>query len=132
MLFQAVVPTLRVDDFAASRRFYEAGLGFAVDWEWRDAPGEPAFVQMSRDGMNLYLSERAGDAAPGGLVYLYVANVDHFHDDLRARGVVADEPPGDRPWGNREMRLRDPDGNTLCIATPLALLRREESRPQEA
>jgi len=52
-------------------------------------------------------------------VYLYVEQVDDWCDDLRRAGVELEGEPEDQPWGNREMRLRDPFGNRLCIATVL-------------
>ena len=114
---QAVVPTLRIADRERSRRFYVDGMGFRVDWEWKNEPG--AFLQLSRPGMRLYLSEREGDCPPGALVHLYVHDVDAWQRELLTRGILAEHAPVDRPWGNREMLVRDPDGNKLCICTPL-------------
>jgi len=119
----AAVATLRIGDYQAARRFYVDGLGFAVDWEWRDAPdarGEPVFLQISRGPLRLYLSRRDGDGTPGGLVYLYVADVDGWQAELLRRGIVAEGPPVDQAWGNRELRVRDPDGNQLCICAVIA------------
>jgi hydroxymethylpyrimidine/phosphomethylpyrimidine kinase len=113
----AVIPTLRVAKLAASRAFYVRGLGFRVDWEHADEAGA-LFAQLSRDGMRLYLSERVADGAGRGLVHLYVPSVDAWHAELFERGV--DAPlPRDEPWGNREFRVADPDGNQLCVCTPL-------------
>jgi catechol 2,3-dioxygenase-like lactoylglutathione lyase family enzyme len=122
----AAVPTLRIGDYPSARRFYVDGLGFAVDWEWRDADsgdgeparagqGDPVFLQISRGPLRLYLSRRAGDGVPGGLVHLYVADVDGWQAQMLRQGIVAEGPPVDQPWGNRELRVRDPDGNQLCI-----------------
>ena len=123
---QRVVPALRITDAARARAFWVDALGFRVDWEWRDAPGAPAFSMLSRAGLSLYLTEREGDASPGARVYLYVADVDAWHAELAARGVAVETPPRTQPWGNREMLLRDPDGNRICIATP-----RTVSDPEE-
>jgi catechol 2,3-dioxygenase-like lactoylglutathione lyase family enzyme len=111
-----VVPTLRIAKLAASRDFYVRALGFGVDWEHADAAGA-LFAQLSREGMLLYLSERAADGAGRGLVHLYVPNVDAWHAEFFERGVDAPLPQ-DMPWGNREFRIVDPDGNQLCVCTP--------------
>ena len=112
-----VIPTLRVASFAAIRDFYERLLGFRVDWEHKDGAGR-VFAQLSREGMLLYLSERDEDGAGRALVHLYVPNVDGWHAEFFERG--ADAPlPQDKPWGNREFRIDDPDGNQLCVCTPL-------------
>jgi catechol 2,3-dioxygenase-like lactoylglutathione lyase family enzyme len=112
-----VVPTLRIAKLAGSRDFYVRALGFQVDWEHANGAGE-LFAQVSRDGMLLYLSERAEDGAGPGLVHFYVANADAWHAELFERGVDAPLPQ-DKPWGNREFRVADPDGNQLCVCTPL-------------
>ena len=78
----------------------------------------PLFAQLSREGMLLYLSERAEDGAGRGLVHLYVPNVDAWHAEFFERGVDAPLPQ-DKPWGNREFRIVDPDGNQLCLCSPL-------------
>lgn len=76
----------------------------------RFAPGLPAFVEVARGEVRLFLSEHTGDARPDTLVYLRVRDVD----------VVAGEfgvPVEEAPWG-REVELRDPDGNRLRIGSP--------------
>jgi catechol 2,3-dioxygenase-like lactoylglutathione lyase family enzyme len=116
---QAVVPTLRISDYEKSRRFYVDGLGFRIDWEWRHEPGLPVFAQVSRAGMRLYLSQHEGDCPAGAQVHLYVTDVDGWQAELLTRGIVAEHAPVDRPWGNREMLLLDPDGNKLQVCTAL-------------
>lgn len=49
------------------------------------------------------------------VVYLECDDLDAQVRELVDRGIVFDEPPTDRPWLWREARLRDPDGNVLCL-----------------
>lgn len=113
---QRVIPTLRITDWERSRAFYLDRLGFALDWEHRFEPNFPVFCQVSRDGLLLYLSQHAGDCQPGGLVHLYVDDADAWHADFARRGLAAPAPET-QPWGNRDFRVNDPDGNQLCICT---------------
>ncbi|WP_409473344.1 glyoxalase superfamily protein [Streptomyces sp. HC307] len=106
---EEVIPILRVADAAAAVRWYER-LGFGKQWEHRFEPGLPAFVEVARGRMRLFLSEHTGDARPDTLVYLRVADVDAVAAEF---GVQA----ADAPWA-REIELRDPDGNRLRIGTP--------------
>jgi len=115
---QSVVPTLRITDYARSKAFYTNGLGFTVNWEHRFEPTFPVFMEVGRDGMLLYLSQHEGDCQPGGLVHLYVPDVDAWYSDLKLRGISTPQPQ-DEPWGNRDFRVTDPDGNRLCICTRL-------------
>ncbi len=116
---QRVYPTLRILDARQARDFYVERLGFRIDWQWRREAEHSVFMQVSRDGLALYLSERGGDCETGGLVHLYVPDIEALYGELRERGVEVEEEPRDQPWGNREMRIRDPFGNRLCIATVL-------------
>lgn len=61
---QTVIPQLRMTDAAISVPFYQR-LGFAIDWEHRFAPDMPLFVQISREGQQMFLSEHTGDCEPG-------------------------------------------------------------------
>ncbi|MFC9909555.1 glyoxalase superfamily protein [Streptomyces sp. NPDC059862] len=106
---EEVIPILRVADAAAAVRWYER-LGFGKQWEHRFEPGLPAFVEVVRGRMRLFLSEHTGDARPDTLVYLRVADVDAVAAEF---GVQV----ADAPWA-REIELRDPDGNRLRIGTP--------------
>jgi len=112
-----VIPTLRITDEARSRAFYVDGLGFHVDWTHRFGAHLPALLQLTRDGMTLYLSQHVMDCSIGGLVHLFVDSVDAWHTELRRRGVAIELAPTDQPWGLREMHLIDPDGNRLRVCT---------------
>jgi catechol 2,3-dioxygenase-like lactoylglutathione lyase family enzyme len=113
---QTVIPQLRVTRMAASLPFYRDGLGFAVDWSHQFEPDFPWFLQVTRAGQTIFLTEHAGDCQVGGAVYFKVADVDACAREFRSRGVAV-VAPADTPWGTREMSLVDPDGNRLRFAT---------------
>lgn len=118
-IVQRVVPALRITDYARSRAFYNDGLGFAITGEHRFAPNYPVFMTISRDGMDVYLSEHEGDCQVGGLVHFYVPDVDAMYDEFRARGIAVREPPNESLEGMRDMTVVDPDGNQLRFITRL-------------
>ncbi|MET7802392.1 glyoxalase superfamily protein, partial [Streptomyces decoyicus] len=60
---EEIIPILRVEDAAAAVEWYER-LGFAKQWEHRFETGLPAFVEVARGGVRLFLSEHEGDAHP--------------------------------------------------------------------
>ncbi|NKY55170.1 glyoxalase superfamily protein [Nocardia flavorosea] len=105
---EEVIPILHVEDAAAAVEWYER-LGFAAQWEHRFAPELPAFVEIARGGVRLFLSEHTGDARPDTLIYLRVRDVDTIASEF---GVRIEEAP----WA-REIELCDPDGNRLRIGT---------------
>ena len=116
---QRVVPTLRITDYSRSKQFFVEQLGFQVDWEHRFEPGFPVFMQVSREGLVLFLTEHRGDCPVGGLVHIYVPDVDAWYAELQGRGVQVREPPNQSLQGLRDMTVVDPDGNKIRIATRL-------------
>jgi uncharacterized glyoxalase superfamily protein PhnB len=66
-----------------------------------------------RDEARLHVSSFSGEGISGGVVYLLVDDVDVLHAELVAKGVSIDTGPIDQDWGNREMYVKDPDGNSI-------------------
>lgn len=121
---QNVIPTLRMTNYEQSKRFHTEGLGFRIDWEHRFEPGFPVFIQVSRDGMTIYLSEHRGNCQPGGLVHLFAADVGAWCQELlhsvpptRAGLCKLKGPPSESIPGLRLMTVVDPDGNQPRICT---------------
>jgi catechol 2,3-dioxygenase-like lactoylglutathione lyase family enzyme len=121
---QRVMPTLRITSYEKSKAFYVDGLGFQIDWEHRFKPHFPVFIQVSRDGLAMFLTEHSGDCPVGGLVHFYVPDVDAWYVDFQGRGVPVKEPPSESLQGLRDMTVVDPDGNKLRICTRLKDWRR--------
>ncbi|MGH9847416.1 MAG: glyoxalase superfamily protein, partial [Blastocatellia bacterium] len=95
------------------------GLGFTIEGEHRFAPGMPVFLTISRDGLSFYLTEHTGDCQVGGLVFLYVPDVDAWYEEWRNRGVPIRQPPANNLPGLRDMTVVDPDSNKICVLTRL-------------
>ena len=77
MGFGKTTPILRIFDEAKAREFYVDFLGFKVDWEHRFEPGLPLYLQVSKDGCVLHLSEHHGDCSRVPRCGLRQANSTH-------------------------------------------------------
>ena len=121
---QRVMPTLRIESYEKSKAFYVSGLGFTIDWEHRFEPHLPVFMQVSRDGMAFFLTEHTGDCPFGGLIHLYVPDVDVWFAEFQRNGIRVHEPPNEGLQGLRSMTIVDPDGNRLRFHTRLDEWRR--------
>lgn len=53
------------------------------------------------------------------LLYFLVADVDRAYRDLLARGAIFTQPPTDMPWNHRVATLKDPEGRSVSLATPI-------------
>lgn len=111
------VPILRSFDEAKAREFYLDWLGFAVDWEHRFAPDLPLYMQVSRAGIVLHVSEHHGDGSPGVHVRVEVTGVRDFHGELIDKHYRNNRPGLERPdWGGTEFTVIDPVGNRITFA----------------
>ena len=105
---EKITPILRVENAEASAAWY-ARLGFTRQWEHRFEPGFPLFLCISREPMQIFLSEHREDARPGTLLYLHLGDIEAVAAEF---GVAVEEAP----WG-REVHLTDPDGNRLRVGS---------------
>jgi catechol 2,3-dioxygenase-like lactoylglutathione lyase family enzyme len=110
------IPILRSFDEAKAKEFYVGFLGFTVDFEHRFEPGLPLYMQVSRDGCVLHLSEHHGDASPGGAIRIETSELDTFQTELASKQYGYARPGIDeQPWG-RDMSVKDPFGNRLIFS----------------
>ena len=105
-MLEEIVPILHVKDGYEAAKWY-ARLGFAIDGEYRFAPGMPLNPFLGRGDIHLHLSEHKGDARPNTLLYFYFFDVDQIASEFGAEIQ-------DQPWA-REVSLTDPDGCRIRI-----------------
>lgn len=118
MTLGKVTPILRIFDEAKALEFYVEFLGFKVGWRHRFTPDLPLYLEVSRDGCVLHLTEHHGDACPGAALRIESSDVEQYHAELNARQYRYARPSlEDMPWGSREMSIHDPFGNCLTFAT---------------
>lgn len=118
-----VIPVLRIFDVAKAREFYVGFLGFQVEWEHRFDPAAPIYMQVSRDGLTLHLTEHHGDCCPGSTAFVWMTGLDDFHREIAAKNYGHLRPGIETTfYGARCMETIDPFGNRLRfheeVATP--------------
>jgi hypothetical protein len=115
VLLQLGIPVIRIFAVDMALEFYRDFLGFRMDWEYRHGPDFPVYMQVSRSGMMLHLSEHAGDASPGAKVFVPVSGVLAFHRELAERGCRFTRPALQQmPWG-LDMTVTDPFSNRIVF-----------------
>ena len=108
------IPILRIFDVSKAREFYVDFLGFSVDWEHRFEPDAPAYLQVSRAGCVLHLSEHHGDCCPGGTVFIRIRALEQFHKEITEKSYRYMRPGIElAPWNAKLMEVTDPFGNRL-------------------
>jgi catechol 2,3-dioxygenase-like lactoylglutathione lyase family enzyme len=125
--FVAAVPQFAVPDLVRTVEYYRDVLGFRIAGYWDGetvslAPeSSPVFAIVSRDQVQVFFNRadqpdvctRPAEDAPN--VYLRVTGVDALAEELRTRGADIIDGPEDRPYGQRELVIKDCNGLILCF-----------------
>ena len=101
--------TVEVSDIPRARAFYlNLGLELIVSTDH--------YARFLCPGGATFSIHMTDAPAPGGtLVYFECEDLDARVLALQAAGMTFDSAPTDQRWLWREARLRDPDGNRLCL-----------------
>ncbi len=131
----AIQPHLWCDDLEATRKWYEAALGFKVAASY-PAEGAPTWYQLERSGVQVMLARRPGEKQPpemasmmkaagarigsGGSVSLYLPVDDASAARTRASEAKAKvvEELWEPFWGGRQFSVEDPDGIWWTVTGP--------------
>lgn len=117
--FNKAVPIFRIFSEEKAREFYLDFLGFKVDWEHRFHPEAPVYMQVSREGLAIHLSEHHGDGTPGSIAYVYMTGVKALHSELSGKKYKYNRPGLDRQdWGMIEVTVVDPFNNRIVFGEP--------------
>jgi uncharacterized glyoxalase superfamily protein PhnB len=117
-------PGLVTARFYETWDFYTTHLGFRTLWE------ENVYVHLvhSSGAQLALLKEEAANDAPelvsatdgrGFWLRLDVGAVDEVHARLAGEGVDIVSPPEDKPWGDRQFSVRDPNGVLIMLSQRL-------------
>ncbi len=111
---------LAVRDLEISTAWYRDVLGFTKDPV--DAAG---WSFLTRDNFRIMLGECRDEKPASELgnhsyfAYWHIDNVDHFYQEIVAKGALTTSAPSDKPWGLREFTMRTPDGHRITCGQQL-------------
>jgi catechol 2,3-dioxygenase-like lactoylglutathione lyase family enzyme len=110
-LVTKLFPVFAVVDLERSIRFYTEILGFDVAWRW-GTPATRAGVKIGDVEIQL---DCGGAGVPPGpsVIYCHMSRVDDYFAACKSRGASFSLELGARPWGMKDFRVIDPDGNRI-------------------
>lgn len=115
MQVSQVIPLIRIFDEAKAIEFYIDWLGFEIDWTHRFGDS-PLYMQISKDGIILHLTEHHGDCTPGSKVFIQCTGLEVYHKKLIDANYRFNRPGlEDAPWNATTMEVFDPFGNKLMF-----------------
>lgn len=116
--FQSWHPVVGVQSMKEAIDFYVDWLGFNLDGEWEEAPGEPKIAWISRDGLKIALNEYP-DAPSNVWLNVDVADAQALADEWNERRPGSVELIIGPPYEFPAIYLTDPFGNRIHINQPL-------------
>jgi len=108
-MWQAL-PELPCDDVAAAVGWYREVLGFRINYQQHD------LGVMDRDRITVLLIARTDEHKGIGSCEVYVSDADALYEELLAKGARVLGPPVSHPWGLRDFRVIDIEGNRITFA----------------
>ena len=119
-MLKAAIPMLHVSSAEAAESFFCEQLGFGLRSAMRidDSGADPCYMIFKRDDASIHASSFSGDGVAGGVAFVIVDDIDELHAELVGKDVLIDTGPVDQSWGNREMYVRDVDGNSIRFIQP--------------
>lgn len=106
---QQALPELPCDDVAAAVGWYREVLGFRINYQHD-------LGVMYRDAITVLLIARTDEHKGIGSCEVYVSDADTLYEELLAKGARVLGPPVSRPWGLRDFRVIDLEGNRITFA----------------
>jgi uncharacterized glyoxalase superfamily protein PhnB len=111
-----IAPELPSADLGRAVAYYAQKLGFEV--AMRLPENEYAIVE--RDGVAIHLfNDQSTKSAPVG-VHIFTSDLDQLFAEFQTKGATITQKIEQKPWGNRDFRVRDEFGNELKFTEPLA------------
>lgn len=104
------LPELPFDNVPAAVTYYCEVLGFRINYQQHD------LGVMDRDAITILLIARTEQHKGIGSFEVYVANADALYAELLAKGAKILGPPVSHPWGLRDFRVIDLEGNRITFA----------------
>ncbi len=115
---------LTTADYNRLVRFYCDGLGLEPAALWHNEQGQAMLLDMGQATLELFDEEQAatidrieaGQRVSGPVrLALQVPDLDAALERLLAHGATLVHPPVVTPWGDRNVRLQDPDGMQVTL-----------------
>ena len=107
--------TMFTTDMSRAVAFYRA-LGFELIYGGDREP----FCSFRAGNGYINIAEGQPPSTLWGRTIIYVSDVDAMYRRALGAGYEPEFEPSDAPWNERYFHIRDPDGNELSFAKPLA------------
>ncbi len=104
--------------------FYRDGLDFKTSQKWAGSQGQAEVLEMGSATLEIFDETQAesvdlieaGKRISGKIRFaLQVPDLDEAMQRLLAHGAILVHPPVVTPWGDKNVRLQDPEGMQITL-----------------
>jgi methylmalonyl-CoA/ethylmalonyl-CoA epimerase len=115
---------LTTEAFDRLATFYRAGLGLEPAQVWPEEQGRALVLDMGKATLEVFDEKQAqtvdnievGRRVSGPIRFaLQVPDLDAALERVLAHGATLIHPPVVTPWGERNVRIQDPDGMQITL-----------------
>src|SRR5512143_2610021 len=115
---------LTTDEFERLASFYRQGLGLEPAQVWPEDQGRALVLDLGRATLEVFDEQQAatvdgievGQRVSGRIRFaLQVPDLEAALPRCLAHGATLVHPPVSTPWGDRTVRLQDPDGMQVTL-----------------
>jgi uncharacterized glyoxalase superfamily protein PhnB len=118
--FRSVTPYLHPRGASQMIDFLKQAFGAEEEYRAQSPEGVIHHASIRIGDSALELGEAHGEWQPmSSMFYLYVDDVDAWHQRAVEAGATSINEPADQPYGDRVGGVRDPFGNDWYIGTPI-------------
>lgn len=112
MSLLSIIPKLPSRDLSTTKSFYEEKLNF------RKVGGDyPDYLMMMKDNIEIhfFLDNEFDPLKNDGMCYIRISGIDKFYQQLKSNGMRFVADLAQKPWGQKEFAIIDPDHNLLTF-----------------
>jgi uncharacterized glyoxalase superfamily protein PhnB len=109
-MIRRALPELPFDDVPAAIAYYQAVLGFKINYAQHD------LGVMDRDDITILLIARTERHSGIGSFGTYIEDADALYAELKSKGANVQGEPVSYPWGLRNFRVLDLEGNRITFS----------------
>ncbi|HSR20057.1 MAG TPA: VOC family protein [Anaerolineales bacterium] len=115
---------ITTSEFERLKQFYCDGLGLEIAASWQNDGGNAVLLDLGHAALEIFDERQAqvvddleaGSRVSGQIRFaLQVPDLTSAMERLLAHGAALVHPPVETPWGDRNVRLRDPDGMQVTL-----------------
>ena len=106
------IAIFRILNYKKALEFYVAWLDFNIDWEHRFGPNEPVYMQISRNGLIIHLSENKRFQT-GVIIFIETNGIEEARMSILNKGHYKVPEISTTPWNTKQFEIEDPFGNLM-------------------